>query len=198
MRVTLIATLLALPAFAQVPRQGTPADTAARFAAIDACTVATAPADTAAVVVMPSSALDRSRAFDRVMRVMARCAAAAGVDMARSDHILFRGGLARALWLQGVPATSRYQPRADPPEAMRPAVATERVLLAFAECLIAADRPAAEAFTRSAGYTSEERTTLSGLTQRFAPCTVEADKDLTITPQRLRAALALRLWAPAS
>jgi hypothetical protein len=124
------------------------------------------------------------------------------VDIVRINPFLMRGGIARAAWLAGTPAPSAYAPPpvstaapSGPDARLAGSRQSEAVAAAFSACLLGKNRAAAEAFTRAQSGSAAERQAFTELASPAEACTVDAPDAGPMSGDRLRAALALVLWA---
>lgn len=184
----LIAALLATPAAADV----TSPTVAQQYEAVFACTVRLNASASASMALSPSGEPLRS-AYRHVEPAYSACLIsethATNYVSAHVANYLVRGGLARALWLAGKRAGHVYQPPADDDDLSR----GEALLVAFTACLVTTDRPRAEAYLRASADTPEAHSALTALQPEFAACRPDGPS-LTVSPNPLRAALALQLW----
>ncbi len=197
------ALALAFGASAQPADRGTaaPVSPAVRqsmgFDAISACTVRQDPSAVADLVLESGYVGGKLRArLDPVMRTLRSCLTREGQDLMRVTPYLLRGELARALILQNVPAPRPYSPPTTADVAGRHGAAAhaEQLTAAFASCVIDAAPDASMAFVRTLSGSPEERGAFSALRPSADGCAQEADRELVLGGDRLRAALAIGLF----
>jgi hypothetical protein len=167
------------------------------FETIAVCTVRRAPSATANLVLESGYVGGELRArLEPVMQTLRTCVSRDGQDLMRITPYLLRGELARALLLENVPAPRPYSAptAADVAGQYGGGARAEQLAHAFATCVIDAAPEASLAFVRTLSGGPDEREAFSALRPAADGCAQEADRDLVLSGDRLRAALAIGLF----
>lgn len=172
-----------------------------QLAALFDCVVQKDTANSAAFVVGSATTKEWQATHKKFTKDLHACMNADRVDFFNGSTNLVRGGVARALLLQGVPAPRPADSAilADPTEYTSPEQRAEvgKRLSSFAQCVLEKAPVQAGRFVRTVRYDAEELAVFREMKPLIEPCIVPVN-DIGIDSRRLRALLAIELWGRTS